>query len=126
MIRTRPADYFAVFISIAAAAAMAFLVYSGYSAPSSLEITLPGSIEIYMLDTDRTISAEGPLGSSVIIIKDSKAYFESSPCPDKLCVKAGCIHDTGEWTGCLPNRVFIRITGGEVKETDEEVDSISY
>ena len=129
MIKLKPLDFAAIMLSISIAAIMGFSVYSGYTAPRAVEITLADSKLIYPLDTERRIEAKGPLGDSIIIIDDEGAHFESSPCPDKLCVKAGDIAKTGEWNGCLPNRVFIRITGDEESGKNgehEKIDAVSY
>ena len=39
-------------------------------------------------------------------------------CPDKLCVKHNKIHYNYESITCLPNRVYVRIVGGEESELD--------
>ncbi|MDC7228424.1 MAG: NusG domain II-containing protein [Spirochaetales bacterium] len=78
---------------------------------------------LYPMDADRTITVEGPVGESVIVIEDGAAHFEHSDCKDKLCVLMGDISEGGEWAACLPNRVMILVEGGE----DEiETDTLSY
>ncbi len=78
-----------------------------------LEVTTPKGEYIYELSSDRIIDAEGPEGVSKIEIKDGKARFLDSPCPNKTCVETGWIEESDEWAACLPNRIFIRISGGE-------------
>jgi len=78
---------------------------------------------IYPLSQDRSITLEGPVGESVILIDHGKARFESSDCDDDLCVQMGEIHSSGEWAACLPNRIFL-YTGGN--EDEEGVDSGVY
>ncbi|MDX9802223.1 MAG: NusG domain II-containing protein [Spirochaetia bacterium] len=124
MIKLKIADIAVIVLSLAAAVTAGFYIYDGYKAPELLEITAASGKSVYQLDQDRKLIINGPLGDSVIIIKEKEAWFLDSPCPDKLCVKTGHINDSGEWAGCLPNRVFIRITGKG--EDDEKIDAVSF
>ncbi len=127
MVRPRFADIAAIILSTATAAVMGFMIYSGYTEPEIIEITAPSGIMVYQLDQDREISVRGPLGDSLIVIKNGEAFFADSPCPDKLCVKTGHLHDAGQWAGCLPNRIFIKIKGAEKKEDKhEKIDALSF
>ncbi len=118
------ADIAAIALSLTTAITAGFYIYDGYSSPELLEITASSGKEVYQLDRDRVLYIKGPLGDSVILIRDREAYFLDSPCPDKLCVKSGHLDSTGDWAGCLPNRVFIRITGKE--EDNEKIDAVSF
>lgn len=43
--------------------------------------------------------------------------FESSDCPDKVCVHSGTLNKHGQSAACLPNRLIIRVVspkGGSV------------
>lgn len=40
---------------------------------------------------------------------DGSIYFESSDCPDKICVLTGKLSMVGESAACLPNGVLIKI-----------------
>ena len=54
------------------------------------------------------------LECGVVVVCDGKsAYFESSDCPDKTCVKSGKLSCDGEWAACLPNRVYLKVIGKE-------------
>jgi len=63
------------------------------------------------LNRDRIIKVQGPLGESVIEIKDRKVRMLFSPCPDKLCMKQGWIDKTSQSIICVPNRIIIKIEG---------------
>ncbi|HBE87040.1 MAG TPA: hypothetical protein DDW53_19330, partial [Lachnoclostridium sp.] len=41
------------------------------------------------------------------------ASITEASCPDKVCVRTGKIHRSGELIVCLPNRVVITIEGEE-------------
>ncbi len=87
-----------------------------------LTIESPGGVWKYSLDKDGTYNIPGENGDSIIGIKDGKASFIESACPNKTCVLSAPVSRGGEWIGCLPNRVFIRIEG----EQHTGFDAVGY
>lgn len=69
---------------------------------SGREITLP-------LGEDRDVEVAGPLGPSVIEVRDGAARFATSPCQGKLCIHAGWLRTGGDFIACLPNRVSLAV-----------------
>jgi hypothetical protein len=63
------------------------------------------------LSHDRTLSAQGPLGDSVIEINQGRARFVSSPCRGQVCVHSGWLQAAGEIAACLPNRISLTLHG---------------
>ena len=127
MIKLKAADIIAILLSTAVAFVAGFIIYGNYTPPELLEITCKDGTMVFRLEQEKEISIKGPRGDSVIVIQNKQAYFQYSPCPDKLCVKSGNLIKAGDWAGCLPNMVFIRITGAEkVKTENEKIDAISY
>jgi len=61
----------------------------------------------------RTIEVEGAIGTSVVEVKGGKARMLDSPCREKICVGTGWVETAGDQIVCLPNRVVIRIVGGD-------------
>lgn len=51
-------------------------------------------------------------------IKDGHVRMIDASCPDKLCVKHRAISYDNESITCLPNRVVLRVIGGEENELD--------
>ena len=100
----------------------ALLLVSLASVPLMRSMTAPG--QIVRIETDgtlfqsvslfenRTIAAPGPLGKTLVEIRDGQAHVVASPCANKLCVNAGSIALTGHIIACIPNKVVVRITGG--------------
>lgn len=84
-----------------------------------VEIKTPYTSYIYPLSENRVLNVKGLIGESVIEIKDGKAFFVSSPCPNKNCISEGEISDAGAFSACLPNGISMTITGAK------EVDDIS-
>jgi hypothetical protein len=63
------------------------------------------------LSPDRKLQVHGPLGDSVIEIKESRARFLKSPCKGQQCVHSGWLETAGELAACLPNRISIQLLG---------------
>lgn len=59
------------------------------------------------LDKDRAVTVEGPLGKTLIEIKDRRVRVTESPCHNKLCIQQGWVR-SGTII-CLPNRVVITV-----------------
>lgn len=72
------------------------------------------------LSEDRVIKIPGPLGESIVEIKDRKVRMLYSPCPDKLCEKEGYISKPGQMIVCVPNRILIKI------EARAPFDALTY
>ena len=117
-------DYLSFLVALFLIAFISYSVYSGKEQAQYVAIEASGKSYIYSLDTDRNVSVDGPLGTTVIKIKDSKVSVTESPCRDKLCIKAPPLDSVGEWNACMPNKVFIRISGAG--EDENEPDSVSY
>ena len=69
----------------------------------------------YPLDVPIKVRLETEDGSSFneLVIGDGTADVTDAGCPDKLCVHMHPISHTGESIICLPNRLEVRIEGGE-------------
>ncbi|MEY8356256.1 NusG domain II-containing protein [Lachnospiraceae bacterium 54-53] len=69
------------------------------------------TLDLYK-DTDMIIDGYGG-STDHLIIKDGYASITQASCPDKVCVRTGKIHKSGELIVCLPNRVVVSIEGEE-------------
>ena len=116
LVATRPLDYVALVLSILAVVGTSVFAYGGRTQPSSVSIENEDGVFLYPLDQDRVIDVPGPLGTTVVEIEDSRVHVHESPCRDKLCIAAGWLDTTGQWTACLPNIVFVRVEGGEPED----------
>ena len=88
-----------------------------------LVITAPGAEYVYPLDKDSVYEVKGKLGVSTVCVKEGKAFFKESPCPNKTCMQEAPAAKAGQWSACLPNEVFIRIEAAEESENEEELAS---
>ena len=75
---------------------------------------LPADDDIIALGEDEHVKLE---------LKDNKIRFLETDCPDKICVRTGFISKVGQSAVCLPNRIVVKITGGNGNETG--VDGIA-
>ena len=120
----KPYDY--VVFAVAASIIVAFTVFAverGGPA-TTVEVRSDEGDFVYALDQDRVLSFSGPLGETVVHIQDGTVRFVSSPCRDKICIAAGALTEGGQWAACLPNRVFVTITGDGATPTD--VDATAF
>ena len=72
--------------------------------------------ERHPLNVDGTFPLNG--GSNILVIQDVQAWLSEADCPDKLCVKQGRIHYSGQVITCLPNRLTVTVEGGESDGVD--------
>ena len=120
--RLRALDYIAIALSLAIVAVSAVYAYSGRNKSGDVVIQASGTQWIYPLSADRRVTVTGPIGATIVVIKDGKAFVEDSPCPDKLCVHMPAISQPGQWIACLPNKVFVRVRGN----SEQGIDQLSY
>ena len=90
------------------------------TAGRQVEITAQEYKESFLLDEERVVEVEGPLGVTEVIISHGEVWVEQSPCRQKICVKMGRIKRVSEQVVCIPNRVFIEVTG-----ENERVDGVT-
>lgn len=106
-----------ILIVILSSVTLVVLTVSVYGGPEAAVLVVASGEQewIYPLDQDREIEVQGVLGVTSIHIGDNKAHIEDSPCINKTCIASPPIRNTGDWSACLPNGVFIRIEGAEAE-----------
>lgn len=70
---------------------------------------------------NRTLSVSGPLGATVVEVKDQRVRIASDPSPRQICVRHGWLKQVGEMALCLPNQVSV-----EIADARGHVDSVNY
>jgi hypothetical protein len=98
----------------------ALAIYGG-PAPASLVVSAGTAEWIYPLAEARTIEIQGPIGITIIQIRDGQARIIASPCTNQTCVASASVARKGEWSACLPNGIFIRAEGDY---EDSDVDAV--
>lgn len=83
-------------------------------------ITTPSGEYHYSLDKNLDIHVPGLNGDYHLEIRDKKIRAVESCCPYKICVSKGWTYLSGDSIICVPEKVTVRITGGE-----EEIDAVT-
>ncbi len=73
------------------------------------------------LSRNQQLHIHGPLGDSVLEVKDGRARFLSSPCPGQQCVHSGWLARAGDLAACLPNGITLSLQGARPR-----FDSINF
>lgn len=106
-------DVIAVIVAIGAVGGVSLYAYADTTDPTQVSIQSDDGEFLYPLGETRELDVEGPIGHTHVEIEGNRARVMSSPCRDQICVAAGWLENTGDWAACLPNRVFVRVEGGE-------------
>ncbi len=118
----KPMDLVILVFVLALVAASALSVYAAAGSRALLHVRGGGERWILPLDAPGTQRVQGPLGETVIEVREGRAEVVSSPCRNQICVKSGPISEPGQWVACLPNQVFITI----VAAREGEIDAFSF
>jgi hypothetical protein len=113
-----------IIIILMALGLIGYSAFSVYARPrNTVRVLIQGSRQkwTFPLDAEETVSVSGPLGNTVIRIHGKQAWVESSPCENQICVAAGHIHQQGFWVACLPNNVFLMMSGSEDSVNDFDI-----
>ncbi|MDD4699474.1 MAG: NusG domain II-containing protein [Oscillospiraceae bacterium] len=112
---------------IAAILAVTLMIFGIYNLTSSNK---PAKAEIYYeskllktipLDTGEDLVFSTPQNEKVVfhLYSDGSIKFESSDCPDKVCVHSGRISMVGQSAACLPNKFILKIVRENNSKTSE-------
>lgn len=101
-----------------------FIYYNSLNKNKSDKIIIETPYNAFRYDlsmNDREIIVDGILGESRIIIENHSIRFDTAPCRDKLCIRAGILKNAP--LICMPNGIIIRYDS--IKSDDGlEIDSI--
>jgi hypothetical protein len=111
--KLRILDVLAVIVAAGAVTGVSIFVYGDTPEPTQVSIQSDAGLFLYPLNRSLTVELAGPIGSTYVEIEDDRVRVLESPCRDQICVAAGWLDSTGQWTACLPNRVFVRVEGGQ-------------
>ncbi len=118
----KPFDILIIVLLCVVLVAISIMVYSGDEGLAMVEIKTAETRHLYPLDEDRQLTVSGPLGDTVIEIKNRQVRILASPCRGKLCIQKGALENNGDWSACLPNRVYVTIE----KNAEEGLDGLSH
>lgn len=121
----RPVHIVMIIVSVVFIAALAgtVVMFSGNSRGRKAVITQNGNV-LYEIELDRvsepySIRIDGEGGCyNIIEVRNGEIGVSEASCPDKVCVNMGYISDGLLPVTCLPNRVVIKIEGGNDSDAD--------
>ncbi|MFP4376098.1 MAG: NusG domain II-containing protein [Spirochaetales bacterium] len=119
----KPLDILSILVSLLAITGVTLFAYGGRPEPSQVSIETDQGAFLYPLSENRTLEFDGPLGVTHVLISQNSVRVTESPCRDKICIAAGHLDTTGQWTACLPNRVFVVVEGAQ---DEDEVDAQTF
>lgn len=112
-----------IIIIILCAVAVFFVFASSQNSGSGyVSVQTSDGIYRYSLDSDRLFTITGPLGDTIIEIRDGKARIIDSACSTKTCTFQTPIDRSGSFIACLPNHILLTVVGS----MNEEVDDVAY
>ena len=117
----KPFDLPVIIFATALTLASFAYFYSDKSSSSQVIIQGPMNSWIFPLDTEEEIIVTGPTGETRVLINKGSAAIVSSSCKGLTCIARGELYKNGQWTACLPNRVFLLIEGKT--EPREDIDA---
>ncbi|MDR2418947.1 MAG: NusG domain II-containing protein [Treponema sp.] len=124
----KPFDVAAIVLAVGVIALSVALVYGSEDSRAVVKITRGGSNKetwvFFLDDKQASVSVPGPLGDTVVEVKDGTARVVASPCANQTCVAAGAIRRPGQWVACLPNQTLLLIEGSA--DTSDATDAVVW
>jgi hypothetical protein len=121
----RPLDYGAFLISLLVITIPAMLIYGGEKNDLYFSINgQNGQHWQFPLSARETVPVTGPLGKTLVEIKNGEARIIASPCKNKVCITTGAIYKAGQFVACLPNCVTTALDG--TNSGDNTVDAETW
>lgn len=115
----RKADWVLFAVLLAAALLMLMFLFTGGERGENVVISVDSeTYGTYPLNENREIRIDRNGHENVVAIEDGTVYMKSADCKNQNCVEQGTISQTNESIVCLPNRVVVRIEGGDSNEYD--------
>ena len=102
-------DFIVFGVIIALSLALIFALFGGSG--KYITVRVDGDIfGKYSITADTQVEIKSSGGTNTLIIKNGKAHFANSDCPDKTCENSGEISHVGQTIVCLPHRVIAEVT----------------
>lgn len=117
----KPGDWLTLLLGSFLVVLLALKLWSGDLADRAI-IRSGGKIFLEVpLSRDQQIEVPGPLGTSIVSIRNRQARIASDPSPRQYCVRQGWLQHAGEIALCLPNQVSVELAGSR-----KQYDSLNY
>jgi hypothetical protein len=119
----RPFDFFVFIFAIGVVGASFLIANPSPGQNKKVVISSGKELWVYTLQTEASVTIHGPLGDTIVEIKNGIVSIKESACTSKSCTFEAPIKDPGQWIACLPNQVLVRI---EFTDDSEDVDVSSW
>ena len=101
-----------ILVCVLAGAALLLAPGRARTGAAEVQVEVSGTAVLTLSPSEDGIrEVTGPLGVTRIEVRERRVRVLSSPCPQKLCQRAGWIGSAGEMVVCLPNEVVVRLPG---------------
>lgn len=108
-------------LAIAALAAWPLAAASAGGPADSVTVSGPSGTSVVTLDRDTVLTVAGEQSDVVVVVENGAVRVAESACADHVCVKTGPVSADGAVIACVPNRVVVRVGGGERDALDARV-----
>ncbi len=107
---------FAVLVLILASTVASTYFFLGKQDAGQITVIVENEIYgTYILSEEQEILIND---TNLLIISNQEADMIDANCPNKECVHQKAISKKGEAITCLPNKVIVKVTSGEMAELD--------
>ncbi|MDR2485055.1 MAG: NusG domain II-containing protein [Treponema sp.] len=118
----KPFDLAAIGLALGITVLSALVIYADEGSQNRIVIKGEGATWVFPQDGAEIVPVPGPLGDTMVEVRDRRVRVLASPCSNQTCVAAGAIQSHGQWLACLPNKVLISIEGASVSN-GEAIDA---
>ncbi len=122
-VKIRPFDIPILFTFAAMTVFFSAKLFCVKSESKTLMVQIGADKFAYSMEKELHLEFEGLLGKSHITVSKGEAWFDDSPCDNKICVESGKISRPNQWAACLPNGIIIYIEG--ISDSKKELDAIA-
>ena len=117
----RPGDWLVVALIVAALVWLCASLWT-QAAGDVIIVRSKGSVVAELsLQRNRSLSVSGPLGDTIVEVKNQQVRIARDPSPRQICVRHGWLSKIGDMALCLPNQVSV-----EIGNARGHVDSLNY
>ena len=116
-------DILIILCVLAAAGAISLFFYQRSLGKAPKAEIYYGSTLVKTIELDQGIDKTFtvPEDENVVfhLYADGSICFESSDCPDKVCVRTGRLNTVGQSAACLPNKLILKIVPKNVHNSED-------
>lgn len=117
----KPGDWLVIVAGMISVASLFSLLWSGGSGTAIIIRSGGKVVTEASLNRNREFEIQGPLGTTLIQVKDRQVRIARDPSPRQYCVQQGWLSHAGEAALCLPNQVAVELLGAV-----KHYDSLAY